>query len=87
MEVTIFEVEFSLCRIEAEDYLKIGEWGLEYKNMFSTKKSAIRICQSKFAKQPLNSYVTAVHAEVCKIIVSDKGMAGRKRVYNLFKQK
>lgn len=85
--VAVYRVCLDLCCIEAEDYLRLGEWRTKYEDVFATKQAAIRVCQSKFAKQSLNSYVRAVHTAVTKLAITDKGVTDVKRIYNKFKKR
>lgn len=87
MEVKIYEVCLDIDCLEPEDYLKIGEWRTIYANTFATKQSAIRVCQSKFAKQYINDYVKAVHAEVTEVTITERGRTAAKRIYNKFKKR
>ena len=85
MEVIVYRVCLDIDCLEPGDYLGIGAWRTKFEDTFATKKAAISVCESKFAKQPLNDYVKAVHAEVRRITITDNGMADAKRIYNKFK--
>lgn len=86
MEVKVYEVTLEIeCEQTDMDSCSYWGWETRYKDAFATKQSAIRVCQSKFEKQPLNDYVQSVHAEVCEITITEKGRNGRKRIYNKFK--
>ena len=88
METNVYEVTLDIYIEDTDmDMCSYWTWETELKDLFATKRAAIRVCQSKFAKQPLNDYVKSVHAQVCRMTVTDKGMTGRKRIYNQFKTK
>ena len=88
METIVYNVALDIqCEQYDMDQCRYLDWGTEFENMFATKRAAIKVAQSKFAKQPVNDYVKAVHAAVYKITITDKGMTGRKRIYNLYKDK
>lgn len=87
MEVKIYEVYLYIKCLEPDDYLNLGEWRTGYEDTFATKQSAIRVCQSKFAKQPLNAYVIAVHTVVTEVTITEKGRTASKIIYNKFKKR
>lgn len=88
METNIYEVTLEIYTEQTDmDMCAYWEWEIIFNDLFATKRAAIRVCQSKFSKQPLNDYVKKVHAQVCRLTITDKGATGRKRIYNQFKEK
>ena len=85
MEVKVYRVYLEIDCIEPGDYLSIGEWQERFEDTYATKRAAIRVCQSKFAKQPLNDYVIAARAYVRRITITDMGVTEAKRIYNKYK--
>ena len=87
MEVKVYEVTLDIeCEQTDMDCCPYWGWETRYEDTFSTKKSAIKICQSKFDKQTVNSYVRSVHAEVREMTITETGITSVKRVYNKFKR-
>ena len=88
MEVKVYEVSLEIyCEHTDMDSCTYWGWATRREDTCATKRAAISVCQSWFAKQPLNRYVPSVHADVCEITITDKGRTGRKRIYNKFKKK
>ena len=87
MQTKIYEA-ISERECETNDMDMCPYWAFEtyFSDYFATKAGAIAKAQSKFAKQPVNKYVHAVHSAVYEIIITEKGIANRKRIYNLFKK-
>lgn len=86
METSIYEVTLEIYFEHTDmDMCPYMAWEERFKDFFATKRAAIRFCQRIFAKQPMNDYVPSVHAQVCRLDVSDRGLTNRKRIYNKFK--
>ena len=75
--IDVNTVDMDMCPATEEETI--------YEDIMTSKAEAIKACQSRFDKQPLNDYVTAVWSAVYPVRITRNGSVTGSRIYNKYK--
>ena len=86
MEHNVYQVRVIIERETVDmDMCPTTEEEVIFDDIMTSKTEAIRACQSWFARQPLNDYVSAVWSAVYPVKITERGSIVGSRIYNKYK--
>lgn len=88
MEINVYRVRVIIDTDAVDmDMCPTTESEVIYEEIMTSKKEAIKACQSQFDKQPLNSYVNAVWSAVYPVKITERRSITGSRIYNKYKSR